>query len=188
MATEMTVKPGEPYEFWRRDHLPVMKKNGFRCQCNHHFQAELPYECSIDEWAASVKKLRCPECGSKKLFMGENRTLAEDRAVRKGKTFAERLKDWQDNGEKGMSSEAMVAHFMGEMRGEYAYPRDLGDLRRCIVMMDRFPEWKNRGSSMKQYPGWEEIGANWDEIFAEFDASTECTSATALRIFERTRS
>lgn len=183
MATEMTLGAA-PYEFWRRDHLPVMKKTGFRCgECNTPFQAELPYECEIDVWSKAIKKLRCPHCDSKKLFMGENRTLTEDRSMRRGKTFAERVDDWKANGEHGLSSDAMFAHFTGEMQAVYPCPRDLADLRRCIVMLDRFPEWKGRGASMGRYPGWEKLAAQWDQITAEFEAGDDCTSETALQIF-----
>ena len=69
--------------------------------------------------------MKCPHCAGKKINMGENHTLIEDREMRKGETYQERYENWQMNGEKRLSSQAMFSHFTGKKLKTYDCPIDI---------------------------------------------------------------
>lgn len=79
---------------------------------------------------------------------------------------------WMLDGETGSSSQAILhAALTGEIRTadgrhhDRAHPLDLGDLRRCILMLDAVPEARQGIQVLAQHsPKWERLAARWDEL------------------------
>lgn len=54
-----------------------------------------------------------------------------------------KLLDWYAAGDTGASSEAMAAHLSGRKAARWSYPRDGGDLGRCLRLLKAVPELRN---------------------------------------------
>lgn len=136
-----------------------------RCQkCNEPFFGTMKVNVEVTIAIKSMLANRCPKCGSDQLYMGLGLSLSEDRERRK-KATKNKLLDWLENGEIGESSKD-IAKYMMEGAHIKNYPHDYDDLRRCILLLDRFPEWKERMPEMAKFSGWEKIGPQWMEIEA----------------------
>lgn len=162
------------------DGVRTYQMTGLRCQdCHTPFTAEIEVDVPVDRWVASMQSVKCPECGSNSLFMGMGLSLSEDRARRRrGGTIEERLGDWLQNGERGLSSE-YVAHFMSGAEAHIAYPHDYDDLRRVILLIDRIPEWAPRMQELSDVKGWERIAPKWEAIVtAVIEADPEAKNPT----------
>jgi len=77
---------------------------------------------------------------------------------------------WLLNGEKGLSSKAMVAHIMG-MGGTADHPYDPDDLRRCRLLVEQVPVIGALLPRMATCsPVWARIIAHWDELCSLMDS------------------
>jgi len=77
---------------------------------------------------------------------------------------------WLMNGERGSSSNAMVAHIMG-MGGTADHPYDPDDLRRCRLLVEQVQVIEICLPSMASCsPVWARIVAHWDELCSLMDA------------------
>ncbi len=77
---------------------------------------------------------------------------------------------WFMNGERGLSSNAMVAHIMG-MGGTADHPYDPDDLRRCRLLVEQVPVIAALLPHMATCsPVWARIVAHWDELCRLMDA------------------
>jgi DNA-directed RNA polymerase subunit RPC12/RpoP len=151
-------------EFWDQSEDPVFQVMGYRCQsCDRPFKASIQVEVSLDQWVKNAGAVRCPHCGSNKLYLGMGLSLSEDRALRKGVTLDQRIKDWRENGETGLSSEAVLDYMVGN-HAPTSHPHDYADLRRVILLLDRFPEWSSRMGELAGIDGWKGIAGQWDEL------------------------
>ena len=57
--------------------------------------------------------------------------------------MANRIAEWQISGERGLSSDAVVAEYtMGKANLLIDHPHDPDDLRRCVLLFERVPELK----------------------------------------------
>jgi hypothetical protein len=77
---------------------------------------------------------------------------------------------WFLNGERGLSSNAMVAHIMG-LGGTADHPYDPDDLRRCRLLVERVPvigAFLPRMATCS--PVWARIVVHWDELCSLMDA------------------
>jgi hypothetical protein len=79
--------------------------------------------------------------------------------------------NWLANGERGMSSEAMVAHMTGQQIGRTRnrgdYPWDLDDFRRCELLLREVPPARTVLHDMREVsPTWARVVDAWDEIVA----------------------
>lgn len=135
------------------------------CQaCKHVFDAELVADCPIEVAIASMKAVRCPECGSSKCGIGGK----YDDAPPVTAPILERIAWWRNRGEHGTSSETIYSAFTGT--GRYALrfpavPRDPDDFRRCKQLLDLLPEWRaNLGKVSARYPFFAPMIEKWDEI------------------------
>jgi hypothetical protein len=80
------------------------------------------------------------------------------------------LMQWLINGERGLSSMAMVAHITGR-GGDASYPYDPADLRRCRLLVERVPVIRHKLAKMSTCsPTWARIIAVWGELCALMDA------------------
>ena len=82
------------------------------------------------------------------------------------KSIAERGEAWLLNGRVGLSSKAIYYHMTGRVPEDgYNYPRDPGDLNRCLMLLDLIPEWASRMPEMAAHSKqWAALALNWSEI------------------------
>lgn len=148
----------------------VMKyqKTGMRCQtCNTPFTIDQQVEIPVDQYVKQMMETKCPQCGSQELYMGMGLRLSEDRKMRMvGGTLEERLIDWYENGETGLSSSFLAYRLSGMeiFKTHPAHPHDYDDLRRVILLIDRIPEFNETIIEMQNEPGWAKIATRWGEI------------------------
>jgi hypothetical protein len=71
---------------------------------------------------------------------------------------------WLLSEDTGASSESILAHMLGVPR--YAdYPSDVGDLGRCLRLLEQFPAWARRMGEMAVHgPGWAGLVGEWDSL------------------------
>ncbi len=141
---------------------------------------QMPFEpMPVFEFVAIMEALRCPGCGGKKLLMGQSRTAAQDDSFDHGDTPEERQRLWLENGETGNSAAAIF----GRMTGRWvkaSHPHDTDDLRRCVLLLRRFPEWEARMPEMADLSEeWRGIAMNWARLKGAFIA--EATPALLRR-------
>lgn len=150
---------------------PTTQKTQYRCgKCRTLFEREMLVDVSVNLFVAQLREVRCPSCGGKKILMGQGRTLAEDRNFEWGDSYEERVAGWRMNGELGLSAQAIWDHMQGKpTKGNH--PHDLGDLRRCLLLLERVPEWKPRIREMATLsPQWASLSALWEAIVESFHA------------------
>lgn len=74
--------------------------------------------------------------------------------------------DWLLSDDVGLSSKAILCHFIGkEVQDKYA-PEDRGDFGRCMRLLESpFAEgWIKRITEMNQYGEWAKLTPHWDEL------------------------
>jgi DNA-directed RNA polymerase subunit RPC12/RpoP len=145
----------------------------FRCMnCKARFRRTMQISLSAKAYVAEMRNLRCPDCGAgwKKIGLGEGRTLAEDIGDRIEGSEAERAAHWLTHGERGSSANAIHITLSGMgllPAGDAEHPRDLDDMRRCILLLGHMPEWRGRLSEMARASAtWARLVASWDAIEA----------------------
>jgi hypothetical protein len=79
-------------------------------------------------------------------------------------TVEQRAFKWLFSEDTGLSSMSICAHMLGETY-EGDAPSDVGDLGRCLRLLERIPEWKPRIKEMAQHgPAWAGLIGQWDHI------------------------
>lgn len=82
----------------------------------------------------------------------------------------EKLKDWFRSDDTGLSSQAIVAKLEGMtlpdvLRWGYCHPLDPADLGRCLRLLNKFPEYRERLHEMAECsPQWENLVEHWREL------------------------
>ena len=81
------------------------------------------------------------------------------------------LVDWIRDGERGLSSEAIVDHLahhpIARASGASCHPYDPADLRRCVLLLDAVPTLRPLMPSMADVsPEWAALVARWDQLEA----------------------
>lgn len=145
---------------------PSFKKQFLSCGCGHEWADYLPINCRVEMWAAAVGTLRCPECDGEKIYFGQT---PKELPVELGKDIPTRLYEWRNGADTGLSSETIVAVMSGAVnppgRFGWEYPRDPGDLGRCLRLLRLIPEWRERISEMSKCgPVWDQLAAHWTEL------------------------
>ena len=155
---------------------------GLRCRaCDAPFRVP-GMQGVVKDVVARMLAIRCPRCDGRDVVMGEGRSLDEDRALRTcvevdPSTVDVRLAEWLSTGEVGASSMALASAATGRPGGG-GPPHDTGDLRRCVLLLDRIPEWSSTApaAAAAWNPSrWGEVAAVWDDLVATFLAETEGT-------------
>lgn len=83
---------------------------------------------------------------------------------------------WLASGERGLSSNAIVAHLTGKPIGRYTpmprdYPHDPDDFRRCQLLLEAVPIARLTFPSMRSVsPEWARLVDAWDDIAAAIEA------------------
>jgi ribosomal protein S27E len=141
-----------------------------RCaECRHLFEAEVPIHVDVSVYAEALMSIACPSCGGKRILLGQGRTRAEDAAYPWGGTVGERAAHWFDNGEHGTSSLAIHERMTGIPQASTGTPCDPSDLRRCVLLLIRIPEWDARMDEMAEVSeGWRRLAAEWERLTDTF--------------------
>ena len=74
---------------------------------------------------------------------------------------------WLANGDRGISSEAIVSYLTGVNIGRIfnSHPSDTSDFGRCSKLLKACPEIKAKFYRMKEVSGiWEKLVENWDTL------------------------
>lgn len=82
------------------------------------------------------------------------------------------LADWFQNGDRGISSNAIVEVMEGYAPGMLAmrnpfgnHPHDPSDFYRCYKLLKAVPEYRTRLNEMMAVsPAWRELVSHWDEL------------------------
>lgn len=86
--------------------------------------------------------------------------------------FPQSVADWLARGERGTSSETIVAFLWGlPITGRWgmSHPYDPDDLRRCLLLLQASPETAARFNEMDAVsPEWKRLVANWSRLEAVF--------------------
>jgi len=76
--------------------------------------------------------------------------------------------EWLSNGERGASSDTMFTHIMGvdALRGlSPSYPLDVGDFRRCRLLLESVPEVREGFPKMRSAGRhWVTLLDHWQEL------------------------
>ena len=118
--------------------------------------------------------------------------LGYDAGLDRPGTVQERAQNWIVSGRVGQSSKAIWTHMMGVTVVPDGfgtrYPLDPDDLNRCLMLLDRIPEWAPRMHEMATYSQqWAGLAANWDEIsqcFLDEVGLNWCKGKSAPRTYE----
>lgn len=81
-------------------------------------------------------------------------------------TLSENVVEWLRHGERGTSSETIVAHLTGFPTRDHGHPHDPDDLRRCRLVLEACPEL-NRPFLDRMgecSPAWARLVAIWDDL------------------------
>ena len=82
---------------------------------------------------------------------------------------------WLANGERGLSAETIFETLTGmrcrpSIWGSNHYPHDADDLRQCLELLRRVPEFAPRFGEMRAVsPVWARLVDAWDELTALFE-------------------
>lgn len=108
----------------------------------------------------------------------------------------DRVLNWLATGERGISSCAIAQHMSGLPVLAWAFgpqsfqgidtPHDPDDLRRCMLLLDVFPEWRHdivRMSSAS--PAWASLSAHWSELEELLQHERRTTPPRAPRTYAR---
>jgi hypothetical protein len=81
-------------------------------------------------------------------------------------SIEKRAAQWAAGGSTGLSSKAILGVMVGKPpKGGFCYPRDGGDLGRCLGLLDAVPEYRDRLHEMKALgPEWAALVDHWDEL------------------------
>lgn len=77
---------------------------------------------------------------------------------------------WLAGGERGASSDTIVAHLTGLSVPRQGVPRDYWDLRRCLLLLEQCPSLGTRFDDMA------EAGVEWASLVAKWDALKTCVA------------
>jgi len=99
----------------------------------------------------------------------------EGRSSKGGLSLAARR--WLAVGEQGLSSCSIFWKLTGvrpdylRQEREFCHPRDSGDLRRCLLLLDQVPELQGRiGEMAGCSPEWTALAAHWNDLCATMEA------------------
>lgn len=86
---------------------------------------------------------------------------------------------WMQNCDTGISSQAIMQMMLGAKPPPDTYPRDDGDLGRCIRLLERIPAWRARLHEMDAVGYvWASLVRHWDELESLYRAEIANPSKT----------
>jgi hypothetical protein len=167
MSTVITAKFNSP------DPIKIQPTAMTCNECKHEFMADLLVNCSIATAVAMMRGIECPECeaGHESLMMGHKPPVIK--APLEGSPEAN-VRLWMKGIDTGISSMTLAESFLGlnnnlSYRGKdsIGYPHDPADLGRCLRLIKRVPEVRERVDQLaKENKYWAKLAPRWDELAA----------------------
>lgn len=95
-----------------------------------------------------------------------------------GGVVPESALEWLVDGERGRSSDAVFAYLTNaKSMASTAHPHDAHDFRRCRLLLDRVPEFRDSFLQVRYLsPAWAKITKNWGKLCAAMDADSFASS------------
>lgn len=75
----------------------------------------------------------------------------------------------------GISSKTIIAYCTGVEYFDAGRPYDASDVRRCLNVLQFFPEWKEKIKNIdERFPCWGAIGRNWEKVEVAYNNGDDC--------------
>lgn len=103
----------------------------------------------------------------------------------------ENFASWLASGERGESSNAILARVTGVPVGNYifpssGYPHDPSDFRSCMQLINQYPVLRSHLYEMKDVsPQWAQIVDHWDELEALYETERKRPDGNAPLLYKR---
>jgi len=148
-----------------------------RCgDCGALFNVPSPSGLSLKHALSAISAIECVRCDSVNVLLGQSRSWAEDRALMRSPLTASveaRASDWLRTGEIGLAAIAIHKFMTTRRKDRNDFPTDMGELRRCLLLLRRIPEWDMRIGEMRALSGeWRNVAAIWPELTRSFSRET----------------
>jgi len=142
----------------KTDHV-VMKNDAFFCSnCGESYQVKLP--ASIRMFTAACNAFIKDHTNCQKTW--------EEPKPNPSQSELERRMWWLEHGERGISSDTMFTVLSGgplHLREHVGHPHDPADFRRCHLLLEAVPEWREKLIEMKPIsPVWVSLVDDWDKL------------------------
>lgn len=98
--------------------------------------------------------------------------------------------DWLAFGERGISSETMLAHFEGLppklfSRSAPCHPLDNSDFRRCVQLLNAVPRYRERLDELRTLGGpWPGLVDNWQRFEGLLQRQLEGDKAAGRELYD----
>lgn len=120
----------------------------------------IPFPCAIPIMTAMLGAFNKMHADCEKVW--------EEPVVDPSLSIVERKRWWWKNGERGVSSETMYSQITGlyvAAREPLGHPHDPDDFRRCYLLLETIPEWKEELNKLRPVsPVWDKLVDNWDKL------------------------
>jgi hypothetical protein len=138
--------------------MPIIIRNGSLLFCDHcggEFKLKLPMPVNeIIEKMQAFKQLH-KDCV---------KTWQQPQPDMNQSEY-ERVVWWWNYGEHGLSSEAIYYTMIRSAKVITGHPYDPDDFRRCYLLLEAVPEWKERLDELKVLSKqWSNLVDNWDKL------------------------
>lgn len=156
-----------------KDHCIIRNGNFFCLNCGAEHKIESPLEirmlAAVGNMFAEGHK-NCPKIWKQPVV---DRRLTEK----------QKADWWLTHGERGVSSETIFQTIDGRiiLKYEKGHPLDPDDFRRCYLLLETIPEWKEKLHLMKTVsPVWEALVDNWDKLTSLLEEQLQTNKSNGL--------
>uniref|UniRef100_A0A6M3J6D3 Uncharacterized protein n=1 Tax=viral metagenome TaxID=1070528 RepID=A0A6M3J6D3_9ZZZZ len=152
------------------NHTGIRNEKLFCYHCGGEFKIEIPMP--VGDFVRKMTAFNALHKDCKKTWkqLRANQSLS----------LPDRVKFWQENGERGRSSELMFCQISGYRaydaydRNMNNHPHDPDDFRRCYELLIDIPEWRDDLYKMSHISNvWKKLVDNWDKLTKMFENKDE---------------
>lgn len=134
-------------------------------KCETGFDHEVVVDAPVEVFTASLRAVYCPNCGADCKHIGLGGALPGLRPV--AASVEDRAEWWFRNGDTGTSSLTIWHVFTGRPspHRDFCWPWDPDDFRRCRILLNLIPEWREELCRVGVvFPWFEPFARRWDEF------------------------
>ena len=143
----------------KTDHVVMRNGQPFCMHCGRSYQMNLPAPIRVVTGMINGFIAEHKDC---------KKTWEEPTIDTNGKSERECATFWLANGERGVSSETMFSTLYGTHLlppERFSHPLDPDDFRRCHLLLETVPHWRERLSDLKALGDpWPALVDNWDKL------------------------
>jgi hypothetical protein len=161
------------------EHCVIRNGNLFCTNCGSEFVISYPIDPRMFEGISKAFRDVHKNCKKKWQQPVVNQSLTEK----------EKADWWLMFGERGVSSETIFQTIDGRkiLKHEGNHPMDPDDFRRCYLLLQTVPEWRNKLHFMKVVsPIWRELVDNWDLLTEMLEE--QLTTGNANGMYQKMKS